>query len=110
MRSEKLKQLVKERVNLKFRIKDAQQFKEIQDFMFALDVFWVEEEKECLYLDEKIDFLTIDNRYDNIYALICVPDSSDSSESSDLADKESERWFKELSIKEFSIDEDCLVE
>lgn len=40
MRSEKLKQLVKDKVPLKFRINCPSQSRELQDFMFALGVMW----------------------------------------------------------------------
>ncbi|KKL69395.1 hypothetical protein LCGC14_2115400 [marine sediment metagenome] len=52
MRSEKLKQLVKDKVPLKFRIKNEKQFKELREFMYALDVFLKGETFD--YLDKDI--------------------------------------------------------
>lgn len=52
MRSEKLKQLVKDKVPLKFRIKNEKQFKELREFMYALDVFLKGETFD--YLDKNI--------------------------------------------------------
>ncbi len=48
-----LKQLIEAKTDLKFRIKDEQQSKELQEFLSDLGVYWADEEKGvCKYLDK----------------------------------------------------------
>jgi len=74
MRSEKLKQLVKDKVPLKFRINCPSQSRELQDFMFALDVGWAYDGAKVLqHLDASFLFY---RAYD-VNGLIQSSDDSD---------------------------------
>lgn len=95
MHSEKLKQLVKDKVPLKFRIKNEQQSKELQDFFFALDVFWKDGDRNVSETNKEFLFLGDDsnNRY---YLTMCD-------------NNESCCWLRSK-CKEFDLENDCLVE
>jgi hypothetical protein len=94
MYSEKLKQLIKDKVPLKFRIKDEQQSKELQEFLFAMDVGWGRW-KEITYVDSP--FLFVGDQLDQMgkYRLLHAPVTE---------------IFDSYPAQEFDLKHDCLAE
>lgn len=90
MYSEKLKKLVLDKTPLKFRIKDAQQSKEFQEFLFALNVNWGSNEKEIQSINTK--FLYYDPKYNHITR------------------GDSEFNFIDHENSEFCLENDCVIE
>jgi len=93
MYSKKLKQLVKDKVPLKFRIKDEQQSKELQKFLFALDIGWATGSKEIKYLSKP--YLFLDKFWVFDYSLFHGDDGCTSCDNNP---------------KEFDLKNDCLVD
>ena len=91
-----LKKLVEAKTELKFRIKSEEQFKELQNFMFALDVRWYEGERECKYLDMGVNFLYCGGAHENAYCLR-------------LQMFNPGRCFLDSDKKEFDLINDCLL-
>lgn len=108
MRSEKLKQLIKDKVPLKFRIKDEQQSKELQDFMFAMDITWEEGEfgKSLPSYQEKPYIFVGKKTYK--FGIICKELFS---KTYNIMWDDSKEFFEEsIDYKEFDLENDCLVE
>jgi hypothetical protein len=91
--SETLKKLIEQKVNLKFRIKDEQQSKELQEFLFSLGVFWRDDCEKLIYLNHP--FLWASGKGCE-FAITSEPDD--------------EAWFRGSSAQEFDLEKDCLVE
>ncbi|KKN70243.1 hypothetical protein LCGC14_0432680 [marine sediment metagenome] len=94
MRSEKLKQLIKDKVDLKFRIKDEKELIELLDFAFTLNLNWVEPDASPFL--SKVKFIYFEH-FNNIYSIR-------------YDDEHSREKFLLYENKEFSIDNDRLIE
>ncbi len=86
-----LKQLIEAKTDLKFRIKDEQQSKELQEFFFALDVYWHYGDKQLWDLKERN---LISSFYGKKYCLLC----------------DNEDDFIRNDAQAFDLENDCLVE
>lgn len=94
MYSEKLKQLIKDKTPLKFRVKSEQQSRELQNFLFALDVDWgFGDPSVPMYTDEPFLFYNDSS----LNGLTWVGASQ-------------ENHFNQNKVKEFDLTNDCLVE
>ena len=102
-----LHKLIKEKADLKFRIKDEEQSKAFQEMLFAMDVPWRGGNIERCYLDRKFlyyldrKFLYLDN--ENAFG---VPGDYNLMGST----FDSEEYFNEHENKEYDLENDCLVE
>ncbi len=101
MRSETLKQLVKDKVSLKFRIKDEQQSRELQNFFFAQGVGWFNGDNSIKGEDSKYIFIDNIYPYDRPY---------DYSISRLVAGDKNEKEFNTEPHKEFDLINDHLIE
>lgn len=103
MRSEKLKQLVKDKVPLKFRIKDEQQFKELKDFLYALEVDLLDNDSyELMYHD------ALDDLHYPIFIITGI--TGFFYYMKEFHDKSEEHLFHDSKNEEFDLENDCLVE
>lgn len=103
MRSEKLKQLVKDNTLLKFRIKDEQQFKELKDFLYALEVDLLDSDSyELMYHD------ALDDLHYPIFIIMGI--TGFFYYMKEFYDKSAYHLFLDSKNKEFDLEKDCLVE
>lgn len=94
MYSEKLKKLIEAKTPLKFRV-TSQQSKELQEFLFALDIEWQSGNKNILCCYSKFIFLE-EGGWNKAY---CITQEIDNYE-----------YFKNHKAKAFDLEHDCLVE
>lgn len=107
MYSEKLKELIEKKTRLKFRISSQQQSDEFQDFVFTVGVETKLNGFTRLRETAKDDY-DLDDNYPAFLFLdyIVFPDKYRLS----WEGKDREKYFNELEVPEFDLENDCLVE